>query len=233
MAEDAAGNRTAARWATRVQERSFEDVRINLGEPFLESKVPNLASSLGVDASDPVAAFQEINTRIRQQNEERVAQIVAESDEQRLWSGAFRQLRNSAVTSRFAEHRRYFLKGEPVSEAIHYGYDLASAQAPITAANAGRVVFADDLGIYGNCVVVDHGGGLTSLYAHLSRIDVSAGDPVEKDAVLGLSGASGLAGGDHLHFAILVSGVYVDPKEWWDPKWVREHVEVRLAPPTS
>jgi murein DD-endopeptidase MepM/ murein hydrolase activator NlpD len=234
VAEDAAGNRTTARWATRVQERSFEDVRINLGEPFLESKVPNLAASLEVDAGDPVAAFQEINTRIRQLDEERVAEIVAESVDERLWSGAFHQLRNSAVTSRFAEHRRYFRKGEPVSEAIHYGYDLAStAQAPITAANTGRVIFAGDLGIYGNCVVLDHGGGLTSLYAHLSRIDVSEGDPAQKDAVLGLSGASGLAGGDHLHFAILVNGVYVDPKEWWDPKWVREHVEVRLAPPAS
>ncbi len=231
VAEDAAGNRSRAGWATRIQERGFEDVRINLGANFLENKVPNLASELGVDASDPIAAFQEINTRIRAENEERVQGIVAASSDERYWSGAFRQLRNSAVTSRFAERRTYFHQGKPISEAIHYGYDLAStAQAPITAANAGVVLFADALGIYGNCVVLDHGGGLTTLYAHLSRIDVAAGESVLKDSVLGLSGATGLAGGDHLHFAILVNGVYVDPKEWWDPKWVREHVEVRLKP---
>ena len=105
----------------------------------------------------------------------------------------------------------------------------AWAGAPITAANAGRVIFADTLGIYGNSVVLDHGLGVSSLYAHLSRIDVREGDLLEKDQRLGLSGASGLAGGDHLHFAVLVSGTYVDPKEWWDPKWVREHIEARLT----
>ena len=134
----------------------------------------------------------------------------------------------SAVVT--AEHRAYFANGEKVSEAIHYGYDLAStAGAPITAANAGRVIFTGALGIYGNCVILDHGLGVTSLYAHLSRIDVREGDVLEKGQALGRSGATGLAGGDHLHFAILVGGSYVDPKEWWDPKWVQEHVEARLV----
>ena len=91
------------------------------------------------------------------------------------------------------------------------------------------MIFAGPLGIYGNCVIVDHGLGVTSVYAHLSRIDVREGDMLTKDQRLGLSGATGLAGGDHLHFAVLVGGTYVDPKEWWDPKWVREHIEARLA----
>jgi murein DD-endopeptidase MepM/ murein hydrolase activator NlpD len=135
------------------------------------------------------------------------------------------------VTSRFAEHRSYFVDGEKNSEAIHFGYDLAStAAASITAANSGRIVYADDLGIYGNCVVIDHGFGLATLYGHLSRIDVGEGDEVAKGDALGLSGATGLAGGDHLHFAILVGGTYVDPLEWWDPAWVRTHIEARLAP---
>jgi murein DD-endopeptidase MepM/ murein hydrolase activator NlpD len=90
------------------------------------------------------------------------------------------------------------------------------------------VLFADALGIYGNCVILDHGLGLTSLYAHLSTFAVAVGDPVERGQTLGRSGETGLAGGDHLHFAILVSGTYVDPKEWWDPKWVREKIESQL-----
>ena len=101
---------------------------------------------------------------------------------------------------------------------------------PILAANAGRVVYADDLGIYGGCVLIDHGLGVTSLYGHLSQIDVSPGDRVKRGQSLGRSGASGLAGGDHLHFAILVGGTYVDPLEWWDPKWVASNVEQRLTP---
>jgi murein DD-endopeptidase MepM/ murein hydrolase activator NlpD len=227
---DEAGNRTAVSWLTRLQEREFPEVRINLGGAFLSSKVPQLASMLGVEEDDPISTFQRINSETRAANELRIGEIVAASSPQRHWRGGFQQLRNSAVTSLFAEHRSYFAGGEKVSEAIHYGYDLASiAAAPITAANAGQVIFTGALGIYGSCVVVDHGIGVTSLYAHLSRIDVSEGDLLEKDQQLGLSGATGLAGGDHLHFAVLVGGTYVDPKEWWDPKWVHEHLEARLA----
>jgi murein DD-endopeptidase MepM/ murein hydrolase activator NlpD len=133
---------------------------------------------------------------------------------------------SSKVMSRFAEQRHYFSDGREISQATHYGFDLASrAGAPIPAANAGRVVFAGDLGIYGNCVLVDHGLGIVSLYGHLSRLDVQEGDPVERGQSLGDSGATGLAGGDHLHFAILVGETYVDPLGWWDPRWVKSHVE--------
>ena len=92
-------------------------------------------------------------------------------------------------------------------------------------------MFAGELGIYGQCVLIDHGLGVSSLYGHLSRIDVSLGQAVEKAEAIGLSGATGLAGGDHLHFAMLVSGTYVDPIEWWDPKWVEINIATRL--PTS
>ena len=133
------------------------------------------------------------------------------------------------MTSRFGERRRYLVGGEPVSEATHYGYDLASTRAaPVTAAAAGRVAFADDLGIYGKCVLVDHGLGVATLYGHLSRIDVEPGARVEQGARLGTTGATGLAGGDHLHFAVLVGGTYVDPLEWWDPKWFASNVKARL-----
>ncbi len=232
VAEDRAGNRSARSWPTRLQERSFDDVPIRLSQRFMETKVPELASALGVDEGSRVADFQKINREVRAANEARIREIVKQSVPEKLWEGAFEQLRNSAVTSRFAEHRTYFLDGEQISEAIHYGYDLASlAGAPVGASNAGRVIFADDLGIYGNCVILDHGQGLSSLYAHLSRIDVTPGDAVAKGETIGLSGETGLAGGDHLHFAILVRGVYVDPVEWWDQKWVREHVEARLEAP--
>ncbi len=230
FARDPAGNRVTAEWPVRVQTRRFEEVRINLDRPFLEGKVRRLAGRLGIEADDPVAAFQKINSEVRAQNEARVQEIVARSGAQRHWRGGFRQLAGSQVTSRFAEHRRYFVEGEQVSEAIHYGYDLAStAHAPIDAANAGVVLFADRLGIYGNCVILDHGLGLTTLYGHLSRLDVAEGERVEQGQTLGLSGTTGLAGGDPLHFAVLVGGVYVDPTEWWDARWVREHVEARLA----
>ncbi len=147
-----------------------------------------------------------------------------------MWNGAFTQLRNSKVTSKFAEQRSYFVNGQKISQATHFGYDLAStAGAPIQASNSGIVIFADDIGIYGNCVIIDHGMDLFSLYAHLSSMSVSTGDRVEKNDTLGLSGATGLAGGDHLHFAILLGGTYVEPLEWWDPSWVKTHIDAHLA----
>lgn len=229
VAVDEAGNRGEASWPTRVRDRGFEEVTLDLGGRFLEEKVARLARELGMEAEDPLEAFREINERVRAENERRVREIAAESAPEPLWEGAFVQLPGSAVTSRFAERRLYRVDGEVVSEAVHYGYDLAkTAAAPVPASNAGRVLFAERLGIYGNCVILDHGLGLATLYGHLSRADVSRGDRVAKGERLGLTGETGLAGGDHLHFAVLVGGTYVDPKEWWDPRWVRTHVTARL-----
>jgi murein DD-endopeptidase MepM/ murein hydrolase activator NlpD len=107
----------------------------------------------------------------------------------------------------------------------------------VRAANRGRVVHAGWLGIYGNCVILDHGMGLQSLYAHLSSIGVQTGQMVELEDELGRSGATGLAGGDHLHFTMLLSGNAVTPIDWWSPQWVQDRVVRKLvdagAPPTA
>jgi murein DD-endopeptidase MepM/ murein hydrolase activator NlpD len=230
LAVDLAGNEASASWPVNFKERVFDDVRIELGSAFLEKKVRELAEDVGVKEPDPLSAFQRINKETRADNERKIREIVAKSADEPLFDGAFVQMRNSAVTSRFAERRSYFHAGQKVSEAIHFGYDLAStAGAPIEASNRGRVLFAGPLGIYGNCVILDHGLGLTSLYGHLAQIDVQEGDGVEKRQPLGRSGDTGLAGGDHLHFAMLVGGAYVDPTEWWDAKWVEEKVKSRLG----
>jgi murein DD-endopeptidase MepM/ murein hydrolase activator NlpD len=99
----------------------------------------------------------------------------------------------------------------------------------VTAANSGRVLHAGWLGIYGNCVIVDHGMGLMSLYAHLSSIDVSAGDSVSKDQQLGRSGSTGLAGGDHLHFTMLLAGQAITPVDWWSRQWVEDRILRKLT----
>jgi murein DD-endopeptidase MepM/ murein hydrolase activator NlpD len=230
VAVDRAGNEAAAGWPVALAERVFDDVRIELGNSFLQVKVRDLAEAVGVKEEDPLSAFRKINSEIRAQNEEKIRELVARSGDEPLFQGEFRQMRNSAVTSGFAERRSYYVEDAKVSEAIHYGYDLAStAGAPIEASNRGRVLFAGELGIYGNCVLLDHGLGLVSLYAHLSQITVAEGDLVEKSQQLGRSGATGLAGGDHLHYAMLVGEAYVDPTEWWDAKWVEEKVMSRLG----
>jgi murein DD-endopeptidase MepM/ murein hydrolase activator NlpD len=133
------------------------------------------------------------------------------------------------VESKFADHRTYFYQGKEVDQQVHLGFDLAVTQKiPVLAGNDGRVVFADYLGIYGNCVVVDHGMGVQSLYGHLSSIEVKAGDTVKKDQRIARSGMTGLAGGDHLHFSIQLQGHPVNPVEWWDPHWIEDRVTRKL-----
>jgi murein DD-endopeptidase MepM/ murein hydrolase activator NlpD len=85
------------------------------------------------------------------------------------------------------------------------------------------VIFADYLGIYGQCVIIDHGLGLQTLYAHLSSIDARVGDRIEKGRIIGRTGATGLAGGDHLHYGVILSGLPVSPIEWWDPSWIKNN----------
>ncbi|MCU0669384.1 MAG: M23 family metallopeptidase [Myxococcota bacterium] len=231
VAIDGAGNRAERTPQINIKDRAYPEEKIVLPERFLSEKVPDLAGATGVAFSgDPVATFQEINTRIRQENEAKIREVTAESANEPYFSGAFQQMKDSQVRSSFAERRSYFVADAKVSESIHYGYDLASlAGAPIQASNRGKVVFAEELGIYGGCVIIDHGLGLHTLYGHLSSISAQVGDVVEQGQEIGRSGQTGLAGGDHLHFAILLRGVYVDPVEWWDAKWVREHVESLLA----
>jgi murein DD-endopeptidase MepM/ murein hydrolase activator NlpD len=156
--------------------------------------------------------------------------MTAATSTSRLWSGPFVQLGNSQVEAGFADDRTYVFEGRDVDRQTHLGYDLAVTSAiPIQAANAGKVLHADWLGIYGNCVVVDHGMGVASLYGHLSSIDVRAGDSVQKGQVLGRSGMTGLAGGDHLHFTMLVHGRPVNPVEWWDSHWIADRIERKLS----
>ena len=129
----------------------------------------------------------------------------------------------------FADHRTYLYEGKEIDHQVHLGIDLASVhRARIKAANRGKVVFADYLGIYGNTVILDHGQGVFSLYAHLSQIDVQPGSMIEKDGMLGLSGASGMAGGDHLHFSMLINGIFVNPLEWWDEQWLKLNITEQM-----
>jgi murein DD-endopeptidase MepM/ murein hydrolase activator NlpD len=169
--------------------------------------------------------FLVINRDQRKQAETEKLRVGERTAEQPLWQGPFVQPRNTKVFSNFAEKRTYVYDGREVDTQVHYGYDLASTkQSPVPAANAGVVAFAAPLTIYGNTVIIDHGLGLQTLYAHLSSIDVKPGDKVTKSQPLGRTGSTGLAIGDHLHFEVLVAGISVTPLEWWDGKWIRDRV---------
>ncbi|MXY25048.1 MAG: M23 family metallopeptidase [Acidobacteria bacterium] len=236
---DPAGNEASAPFDHRIFERQFRRARLPVGDAFLRSVVPAIAAEApqladedvdgGTDVSDLLDLYLFINRELRRQNRETVSALAAQTAPQRLWDGPFRQLANTQVESGFADHRTYLYGGDEVDQQVHLGFDLAStANAPVSAANAGTVIFADYLGIFGNCVVIDHGLGLQSLYAHLSSIDVAVGATVALGETIGLSGQTGLAGGDHLHFAMLLQGQPVTPMEWWDPQWMEDRIMRKL-----
>ena len=229
FARDEAGNGASTPLDAKVFTKNFRRSRIEVPQAFLQRVVPAiLQNTQGFTASNPsdlLQSFLEINRDLRQKNAQQIAALAKSTSKDLLWQGAFLQLGNSQVESMFADHRTYFYENKEIDQQVHLGFDLAVTSAvPVVAANKGRVVNADFLGIYGNCVILDHGMGVQSLYAHLSSIDVKVGDTVEKGQTLGRSGMTGLAGGNHLHFTMLVNGHPVNAVEWWDAHWIEDRV---------
>ncbi len=227
VAVDRAGNRTLIPLGTGIKRNRFREVTIDLTrrEKFIRTKIYSLIGG-NVEEMDFVTAFKKVNEELRRKDEERIREIGKRSRPERLWRGSFIQMPGSKVLSYYGERRTYIYKGKVISRSRHLGYDLASVRnSKVPAANSGIVVFAGDLGIYGNTVIIDHGFGVMSLYAHLADFRVKEGDRVEKGQIIGITDMTGLAFGDHLHFSILIDGHEVTPLEWWDPKWVRMRIE--------
>ena len=221
-ARNPAGAEATARFWYKVFPKKFRSRDLPIDDAFLE-KVVNQIDPGG--SGDLLARFLKINGEMRRKNNQTLADLRLKTADRFLWSGPFLPLTNAAVESSFADKRSYIYKGKKVDEQVHLGFDLAvTLHVSVPAANDGRVVWADNLGIYGNCVVVDHGYGLQSIYGHLSEIAVKPGDMVKKSQSLGKSGSTGLAGGDHLHFSMQVDGVQVNPIEWWDEHWIKDRI---------
>jgi murein DD-endopeptidase MepM/ murein hydrolase activator NlpD len=234
VARDAAGNEVTADFWHKVFPKKFRSRDIPVEDAFIQKVVPEITSRTPEikNEGDPVQVFVKINSELRKKNHEAIAKFATQSPGQFLWNGPFLQLSNSKVEAFFADRRTYMYQGKAIDQQDHVGFDLSVVQHnPIEAGNDGKVIYADYFGIYGNTVILDHGAGLLSLYGHMSSIDVKSGQMVKKKDVLGKSGTTGLAGGDHLHFGMFLHGVPVNATEWWDEKWIREHVLDRLKNP--
>jgi murein DD-endopeptidase MepM/ murein hydrolase activator NlpD len=227
-AADEAGNVATRSIPGELKPRKFPRDRIEIKDGFLQAKMPELLPQHPPGAP-LVDAFLVVNREHRKQAEAEKRKLAAQTADTPLWEGAFVQPRNTKVFANFAETRTYVYQGREIDTQVHYGFDLAATkQSPVPAANKGTVVFAGPLSIYGNTVIVDHGLGLQTLYGHLSSFDVKTGDTVNKEQVMGRTGATGLAIGDHLHYEVLVNGISVTPLEWWDAKWIRDRVNKPL-----
>jgi murein DD-endopeptidase MepM/ murein hydrolase activator NlpD len=203
---------------------TVHDLQVN--DRFL-MKVVNELDPNG--AGDPVARFVKINNEMRRANNETLFNLRLKTEPRFLWSQPFARQSHSQAESSFADVRNYIYQGKKIDQQVHLGYDLAvTERIGVEASNDGRVVYAAPLGIYGNCVVVDHGYGLQTIYGHMSEIGVHEGDMVKRGQVMGKSGMTGMAAGDHIHFSMQLDGVQIDPKEWWDAHWIQDHIAKRV-----
>jgi murein DD-endopeptidase MepM/ murein hydrolase activator NlpD len=232
FARDIAGNEARAQFEHRTFPKAFRKSTIPLDQGFLSRVVPAIlqgSPQLKTAPDDLLPAFLKINNDLRKMNNDTITALAAKTAPTILWEGAFQPLGGSQVESAFADFRTYTYDRKEVDRQVHLGFDLAkTANAPVIAANHGKVIFASDLGIYGNCVILDHGMGVQSLYGHLASFAVQEGEQVKKGQTLGASGRTGLAGGDHLHFSMMLNGRFVNATEWWDPHWIEDRVMRKL-----
>jgi murein DD-endopeptidase MepM/ murein hydrolase activator NlpD len=229
-ATNPAGNEVTAPMAFQFPKKEQPKYRVRdlqLDDRFVQKVIAELDPN---GSGDPIPRFLKINGEMRRANNQALSDLRLKTQDRFLWSQPFLQQHNSKVESNFADVRNYIYQGKKIDQQVHLGYDLSITQhVGVEASNDGRVVYAAPLGIYGNCIVVDHGYGLQTIYGHLSEVAVHEGDLVKRGQIMGKSGQTGMAGGDHIHFSMQLEGVQIDPKEWWDGHWIKHHVAKRVS----
>lgn len=228
VAADEAGNEAALPLVVAFQKADEKHDSITLSEAFLAKKIPEFEEHYPNMQGSMLDKYLHINREVRDENARLIAKACADADPKQLWSDRFFRMPGSGRAG-YADQRTYLYNGQAIDHQTHLGVDIASTErAEIRAANRGKVVFAGYLGIYGNMVLIDHGQGIASLYSHLSSIETTVGTLVDKNQPIARSGATGMAGGDHLHFSMLVHGIFVTPTEWWDQHWIDVNIKSAL-----
>lgn len=230
-AKDPAGNTSRSGFYHYINRERFKKATLKITDRFLNRILPRFYNTPGLDRTAPlIDQFLYINRELRKKNNAAILAIGKHTDSAMYWSGAFKRLPDSEREANFADHRSYTYKGKIVDHEVHLGIDLASVHnAPVPAANSGRVAFIGPMGIYGNLVCIDHGFGLFSIYAHLSNAIVKQGDMVQRGEIIAYTDSTGLAGGDHLHFGMFIDHEFVNPVEWWDARWIKNNILIKLS----
>ncbi|WP_394958778.1 M23 family metallopeptidase [uncultured Helicobacter sp.] len=206
---------------------------IRLKPEFLESKLRSLLDQISDVRYDEFADDRErflfINEQARSKDSNQILEATTTTISNKSYISfgisPFAALKNAIIVGYFGDERSYYLDKNLVSVAYHMGLDLASVRnAPIFASNGGVVILRQYLGLHGNTAVIYHGFGLSSLYAHMSDSMLKVGDEVKSGDIIGYTGSSGWAFGDHLHLEILVQGHAVSVQEWTNPKWVEDNI---------
>ncbi|MBO7476162.1 MAG: M23 family metallopeptidase, partial [Campylobacter sp.] len=230
VATDKAGNVSNSQIRYFYADKKYKISNIALTQKFIDGKVSELVEIYAQNPSklEGIDKFKFVNEVLREENGKLIKNATSKIHEEKFDKfeiRAFAPLKNAAAVASYGDHRIYSWQGEKLSESWHMGLDLAStAAAPIIESNYGVVVETTENGIYGLNIVVYYGFGLYGIYAHCTNSNVSIGDQVKPGDILGNTGATGFAFGDHLHFGTIVQGVETRPEEWMDPKWMKDNI---------
>jgi murein DD-endopeptidase MepM/ murein hydrolase activator NlpD len=226
---DNADNEAKRTFFYHIRKKNFLTDKINISDKLLEVIVTSFPSQIFEPDQTNIEKYLFLNRSLREKSHATIQKLCESPSEERLWDGTWLRMKNAATMAKFADRRIYYYGGNIVDRASHLGIDLASlANSPVQAANTGKVIFAQDLYIYGQTVIIDHGQGLYTLYGHLSDISAAVGQTVTKGDIIGTTGTTGLSMGDHLHFGFLIHGVPVNPIEWWDSHWIKDNIYKKL-----
>jgi len=230
VAIDKANNKTVTKVPLYIKELKSKPDNIKISDKFINKVSKNVLEKSGYDIPDnPAHVFIKQNKDLRKRNIDTIKTVSRNNMSREKVSKfnikEFKRLPSSMTFAGFGERRHYIYEGKKIDEAWHLGMDWASIKkAKIFTANAGKVIFKDYLGIYGDTLIIDHKFGLGTLYAHTSRAIVEVDDEVKAGDYIANTGSTGAVFGDHLHFGVLVQGIEVNPIEWLSKYWVSENI---------
>jgi murein DD-endopeptidase MepM/ murein hydrolase activator NlpD len=196
-----------------MEQTSFnKDKTVSTYMPFITSQIADYLAERGIGAGEFFLRSSEPNTLVQQSGR------ATEPQSGSFIQPSFNLQSDSSLSLRLPVEgkitSRYGLRHDPIDGRLrhHNGIDIAAPEGtPVLSAATGRVVFSGFSSGYGNCVIVGHDNGFTTLYAHNSVNLVKTGDVVDKNKVIALSGLTGRATGPHLHFEVRKDGMPVDP----------------------
>ena len=227
VAVDKANNKTVTKVPFYIKPFKEKIDQIKISDEFVNSISKHVLENSDMTIPNDISEiFVKANKELREKN----VKTIREVSQKNLANSAiipfdvktFVRMTNAATFAQYGERRHYFYNEQKIDEAWHLGMDWASTKrADIIVTNPGKVIYKDYLGIYGDTVIIDHGLGLGSLYAHTSSINVEVGNDVKTGDKIGNTGATGAVFGDHLHFGMLVQGIEVNPNEWLDHDWIK------------
>lgn len=236
VARDLIGNSASGPFRYRVRQKRWGSFKVNLDETSAAMLVERFTSyaransfSVGVSgdlAGDLKALIREISRR----DETVIEDALGASEGKRWWNGPFGKPVAGYPSNAVGDKRVISINDREVATSAAQGARFAvPARTTVVAAQAGRVVLVGNLGLLGTTVVLDHGCGLSTTYAHLSEATVTQGSEISNGQAIGRTGSTGFATSEEVYFEIRVQGVPVSPNEWWDQNWVRDHIENKVS----